>query len=160
MLFSELLTALKKGDAGLESHHIGNDPKLISGSSIQNANSDQLTFLERQNSLQAEIIRTNAGAVLIPAEKKLKQLAEERGLAWAIFKDPKLAFAESLELLTPRQKQTSGIHPTAVIEEGVSIGQEVYIGPHVCIGEQSQIGSNCVIHPGVVIYEKVILGEN
>ncbi len=159
MQFSQLINTLQQGSSGLQDHHLAGDPDLVGGASIEQAKANQLSFLEKGNSLTTELSRTDAGAVLLPAQDDLLALAEKRGLAWAVLKDPRLAFAEALELLHPRPRPKPGIHPTAVIEDQVQIGDGVSIGPHVFIGEGCRIGAQSVIHPGVVLYNDVVVGE-
>ena len=160
MRFSQLIFYLEKGNAGLQDHHLAQDPDLVAGASLENASLNQLSFLEKNSALKTELLKSNAGAVLLPNQPELLQKAKENGLAWAVLKDPRLAFAESLSLLRPKTRPSFGIHPTAVIGENVVIGEGVSIGPHVCIGENSEIGEESILHPGVVIYENVLIGKN
>ena len=160
MLFSELIAALSEGDSGLLDHNIKLDPEVQSGASLEKATDFQISFLEPGNNLQESFNQTTAGAVLIPAEEELILLAERKGIAWATLKNPRLAFAETLELLNPHKKKLGSIHSTAVIGEDVDIGKDVYIGPNVCIGDSCIIGTKTIIHPGVVIYEGVKIGKN
>lgn len=53
-----------------------------------------------------------------------------------------------------------GIHPTAVIDAGAEIGQEVSIGPHTVIGKDVIIGDGCNIGPNVTIESCTELGPN
>jgi UDP-N-acetylglucosamine acyltransferase len=43
------------------------------------------------------------------------------------------------------------IHPTALIEDGVVIGDDVEIGPHAVVFSHATIGPHCRIHTGAVI---------
>jgi len=159
MYFSQLIAALEIGNAGLQNHHLAGDPELRGGASLEQAEPDQFSFLEKGNALTTELSRSNVGAVLLPPQDDLRAIAEQRGLAWAVLQDPRLAFAEALEHLHPRSRPKTGIHPTAVIGDQVDLGEGISIGAHVFIGNGSQIGANSVIHPGVVIYEDVVIGE-
>ena len=90
--------------------------------------------------------------------------------------DPQRAFAEvakgfravSFEVgISPQ----AIIHPTAKLEEGVSvgpfttIGAETYVGKgtsihsHVTIGNQIKIGEGCEIHPQVVLWDRIEIGN-
>ena len=159
MRFSQLVAALQEGEAGLLRHGLGRDPQLHSAASLEKATADQLSFLEPGNALVQALASSAVGAVLLPDQDDLVQQAESRQLAWAVCKDPRLAFAESLEQLHPSRLPQAGIHPTAVIGDRVELGAGVSIGAHVCIQDGSRIGSQSVIHPGVVIYEDVVVGE-
>ncbi|NMC41470.1 MAG: UDP-3-O-(3-hydroxymyristoyl)glucosamine N-acyltransferase [Bacteroidales bacterium] len=88
------------------------------------------------------------------------------------------AFASLLTLVAKTRPEKTGIHPTAIIEEGASVGENVYIGayavigqgcrigdgskvyPQVYIGDKTSIGSNCIIYQGVKIYHECVIGNN
>ncbi len=157
MRFSQLIDALKNGNAGLLDHDLGNDPELLIGASLEQATSNQLSFLEEGNALALELKQSKAGAVLLPYKDKLIAIAKSNRQSWAAFKNPRLAFAESLGLLNPRKLPTPAIHPTAVIGKNVHLGIDVSIGPNVCIGDNSHVGNKCIIHPGVILYDNVFV---
>ncbi len=54
----------------------------------------------------------------------------------------------------------SNIHPTALIENGAKIGENVQIGPFVTISSQANIGDNTTIDAHAVIAGKTTIGEN
>lgn len=54
----------------------------------------------------------------------------------------------------------SNIHPTAVIEEGAIIGNDVTIGPFVTISSQTTIGDNTVIDAHTIIAGRTTIGKN
>ncbi|MCK5853953.1 MAG: acyl-ACP--UDP-N-acetylglucosamine O-acyltransferase [Sulfurovaceae bacterium] len=54
----------------------------------------------------------------------------------------------------------SNIHPTAIIEEGATIGENVTIGPFVTISAQASIGEGTVIDSHTVIAGKTSIGKN
>ena len=160
MRFSQLIGVLQDGEAGLLEHQLGSDPELRGAASLERAGADQLSFLEKGNALIQSLDTSHVGAVLIPNQDDLKALAEQRGLAWAMMRDPRLAFAEALERLHPRPRTEATIHPSAVIGDRVQIDAGVSIGPHVCIGDDTRISANSTIHAGVVIYGDVRVGES
>lgn len=89
---------------------------------------------------------------------------------------PFKAFITLLNHFNPPKKSVPGIHPTAVLGEGVQVGQGVFIGPYVVIESGSVIGDHCIlkshihighnvhlkegctIHPHVTIYDNCQLG--
>ena len=144
----------------MQVHNIANDPELLSGASLSSAKSYQLSFLEKDNLLKVELSQTKAGALLLPPVDEVINKVKEKGIAWAVLNNPRLGFAESLTLLSPRKIAQKGIHPTAVIGENVNIGNNVSIGAHACLGNNTKIGNNSIIHPGVVLYENVHIGQN
>jgi len=54
----------------------------------------------------------------------------------------------------------SQIHPTAIIADGASLGQDVIIGPYCIIGEHVQIGDRCHLHAHVVMDGHTTLGDD
>lgn len=52
------------------------------------------------------------------------------------------------------------IHPTAIIENGSSIGDDVDIGPYVFISKDAKIGDGCTIKQGARIIGDTTIGEN
>lgn len=51
------------------------------------------------------------------------------------------------------------IHPTAIIEKGAEIGQNVSIGPFCVIGPNVVIGDDCVLHSRVTIVGHTTIGR-
>ena len=155
MLFSELISSLKKSKAGLLDYSNGKNPDLQSGASLELAHFNQISFLEKDNLLKSKLGESSAGAVLLPDNSEFKSIAIDLELSWAILKNPRLAFAETLDLLKPKKQYPSEIHPSAIIGNNVDIKSGVFIGAHVCIGDNSIIEEKNIIHAGVVIYEEV-----
>jgi len=90
---------------------------------------------------------------------------------------PYKAFITLLHHFNPSKKTVPGIHPTAVIGEGVQLGEHVFIGPyvviesgciignhsilksHIHLGHDVIIGNNTTIHPHVTIYDNTQIGS-
>ena len=52
------------------------------------------------------------------------------------------------------------IHPTAIVENGAKLGQNVKIGPFCFIGKEVTLGNNVELKSHVVMENKVSIGEN
>lgn len=52
------------------------------------------------------------------------------------------------------------IHPTAIIDPTVELGEDVKIGPYAVVGPQSRIGDGTIIGPHVVIEGYTSIGRN
>ncbi len=137
---------------------------------IDNILPQSLVFAEGTDNIKlAE--NSEAGAVLVSdlvdnLQKPIIQVA-----------NPFKAFMQLLEHFYPAHPPTLGIHPSAVIEEDVIMGENVSIGPfvtiqsgssigdhcviksHVAIGHHVRIGAHTTIHPHVTIYDKTQIGE-
>lgn len=51
------------------------------------------------------------------------------------------------------------IHPTALIEDGAQLADDVEVGAHVLIGPEVTIGAGCKIQANAILTNKVSLGE-
>ncbi len=158
MLFSNLISILKEGESELKNYTLYNDPEVSSAASLEKAIKGQISFLEKGSYLLKELDQTQSSALILPDEDDLIQKASEREIAFVSVNDPRIAFAEILDILNPKVSQKEGVHISAVIEKDVHIGSNVSIGANVYIGKDSTIGDHTVIHPGVVIYDKVCIG--
>jgi len=92
-------------------------------------------------------------------------------------KNPRLAFAQVLELFAPQPPRLSGIHSTVLIGVNVEMGKDVTMGPYtvlgdgvkladnvyisseVYLGNNVKIGKGSFIHPRVTILDNTIVGE-
>ena len=68
----------------------------------------QLSFLEPGHALAAALAGCGASALLIPQDPELQEQATAQGLAWVALRNPRLAFAEALDALYPRQRPAAG----------------------------------------------------
>jgi len=72
--------------------------------------------------------------------------------------NPRLDFIRTLtEFFTPTPE--TGIHPTALVDTGASIGKNVSIGAFARIGDRVSIGDDCYIGSGVTLEGDVTLGR-
>lgn len=76
--------------------------------------------------------------------------------------NPYLSFAEALDVLAGNagDRPPPSVHPSAVVAEGVVLGEDVSIGPLVVIGEGARIGARVVLHPHVVIGPGAEVGDD
>lgn len=54
----------------------------------------------------------------------------------------------------------SFIHPTAIVDPGAHIGEDVEIGPYAIVNSDVHIGSGCKIHGHAMIHEYVKMGSD
>ncbi|MBS7824006.1 UDP-3-O-(3-hydroxymyristoyl)glucosamine N-acyltransferase [Wohlfahrtiimonas chitiniclastica] len=121
---------------------------------IQHAKAGEIAFIN--NVKYRQFLETTEASVVILAP----DLAEHyQGNALAT-KNPYLAWAYVSHLFDTRQTNLMRtIHPSAVIDETATIGENVYIGANVVIEAGVQIGDDSVIKAGSVIEENVVLGK-
>ncbi len=119
---------------------------------LDEAGPRHLTFLSNPKYV-AKLKTTNAAAVILSADEPSQGLPALRSA------NPYLDFACALELFTPPEPRTAGIHPTAVIAPDAKIGRNPSIGPYVIIEENVTIGDDCVIKGHVVVYRGSRIGH-
>lgn len=76
-----------------------------------------------------------------------------------IVDNPRLVFGRLVDAFFVQQAPT-GVHPSAVIDGSVQIGDHVSIGPGAVIGPDCMIGDGCTIGPNVVLERNVRVGRN
>lgn len=129
---------------------------------------------------QDELTNANPG-ILITSQSFIPYLENPSLPLWTqsviiTCPDPYWAMAYITEKLTPHFKpQSSSIHPTAILADGVTLGENVQIGAYCIIergcsigedsvlyaycyiGENSTIGSGCTLFPRVTLYPLTVL---
>ncbi len=73
--------------------------------------------------------------------------------------DPYSSFAILLQKCDEMNRPKAGIHPTAVIADSATIGQNVSIGAGTVIDEGAVVGDNCILGAQVVVERKSKLGN-
>lgn len=146
MHIQALAQALKaEVDASLEFEITGVAP-------LMEASSQEVTFLANLK-YHAQLQTSQAGAVLVAQDFKGQAPMPMLRVA-----HPYLAFAQAIEIFHAPTQPTPGVHPTVVLGEGVTLGQNVSIGAYTVIGNQVQIGDGVTIHPHCTIYDHVTIG--
>jgi UDP-3-O-[3-hydroxymyristoyl] glucosamine N-acyltransferase len=156
-----LLGAPFEGDGGAE---------IRSAAALEAAGAGDLAFLvpsKRGGTAEASA----AGCLIVPL-----QWENPAGRTVIRSADPRSAFARALAALYPPETFPSGVHPTAAVDPGATLGQGVSVGPHATvesgavIGAGTRIGAGCAIgrgarigpgsllHPRVTIYSGVTIG--
>lgn len=106
-----------------------------------------------------QLLTTRAAAVIVSPD-----FANAVDLPRIVTKNPYAYYARLAALLNPRQRQASGIHPTAhsasALPPGVSVGPNASIGVDVILGEDVVIHAGCVIADGVKIGDGSVLFPN
>lgn len=122
------------------------DVRITGLGGIAEAVDGDLTFLSHPRFL-SHLYTTGAAAVLVSeqcdngTEKPLIRVP-----------DPYRAFAIMLsEFEAETLQHPTGIHPTAVIGENVTLGQGVALDAHVILAPGSSIGADAVLYAGVYI---------
>ena len=76
-----------------------------------------------------------------------------------VVEQPDWSFALIVQQYGPKPTPVpTGIHPTAIIGNDVTLGQDVAIGPYVVIGDGARLGDGAMCYPHVVIGDHAQIG--
>jgi UDP-3-O-[3-hydroxymyristoyl] glucosamine N-acyltransferase len=141
--------------AELVSGELAGDPQCtVSGAGpLDLAVEGQITFAEKGSSLK-RVAGTKATAVIAPKG------FSHPGVNIIQVENPRLAFAQALEMIYPPARPSGRRHLTAVIGEKCTIGKDVTIAAGVVLGDNVNLGDRVVLHPNVVIGDHVVIGAD
>lgn len=140
---------------------------------LETASADELGMLADRKYLAAAS-QSGAGALLVSEELE-GELDDARPRV--LVPDARAALVPILHRLDPTPSHEPGVHPTAVLERGVRLGDAVSIGPyavieeeavvgdgtrvgaHSVVGRGARVGRECYLFPHVVIYANSVLGD-
>jgi UDP-3-O-[3-hydroxymyristoyl] glucosamine N-acyltransferase len=119
---------------------------------LEEAGAEEITFIDDTAKLAAAEAG-KAGAIIVPLEVRNSSKPIIR------VKNPKLAFAQVLGLFQPETSAPMGIHLTAMIGEGVQLGNNVAIGAYCVIADGARLGDGVVVYPQVYIGREAVIGK-
>lgn len=150
------------------------DPAIVikGVSGIKEAKEGDITFLA--NSKYESMIADSGASAVITYKNTEKAISKPV----IRVENPSLAFAKVVSFMFQDERRLpKGVHPTAILGQGVSLGKGVSLGPHVVlednvaindntvicagafIGYGTKIGSDTLIYPNVTIREKTLIGD-
>lgn len=136
---------------------VGDDGVLLEAvGPLDRADGRTLSFLGSSRYLRA-FQGSQAGAVLLREE----HAGEPKGPATRIVvAEPHRAIHVIAARLYPQEEHAPGIHPTAVLGEGVVLGAGVSIGPYAVLGRRVRLGAKAVVGAGAMIGDDVSIGDD
>jgi UDP-3-O-[3-hydroxymyristoyl] glucosamine N-acyltransferase len=132
----------------------GTDVDLFACGGLEEARAGDLSFCKDAKH-RALVEATKASAVLLPPEW-------DQGAPCSIIRvaDPNRACMEAAKIFAPAEPVRSpGVHPTAVVDESVKLGEGVHIGAFTVIEKGAEIGEGAVIEAQVFIGEGCKVGK-
>ena len=114
--------------------------EILAVAGIRDASAGEITFIHNKK-YAADAVETGASAVIVPHDW-------DRPCNGTLLRvdDADVAFTQVAMALMPAQPQyEAGIHSTAVIGEGVELGEGVHIGPNVVLEAGVKIGDRTII---------------
>jgi UDP-3-O-[3-hydroxymyristoyl] glucosamine N-acyltransferase len=151
-----VLTAAAVADL-VHGHVIGAGETRVTGvAPLDRAGAKDLSFLGAPKYAPL-FAATGAGVVLVSPD-----LAESPGSVPSriVVAKPMEALLSLLPHFFRAPKAPRGIHPTAVIGQGVRLDADVSSGPYVVIGDAAMIGRGTIIGPHCVVGPGVEIGES
>jgi UDP-3-O-[3-hydroxymyristoyl] glucosamine N-acyltransferase len=136
----------------------GGDPerRFEGVAALAEAGPAEVSFIGERRYIDA-LRATSAGAVIVPPA--LAAAVPDGAVAVAT-EAAQLGFSRVAALFHPAPPPRPGVHPTAVVGEGATIGEGTEIGAYAVVGEGAQVGRNCIIHPHVVVGPGVEIGDD
>jgi len=157
MKLSELSQKLGAAQTSLSTQP-DRDPEIVGVTAIESAQPQTISYVEGDK-FASLVDTTAASALILPLNETLQTKATDRGIAWIATREPRLLFAQTIALFYQPFRPAAGIHPSAVVDESVQVGEDVSIGANVVIFPNVTIGNGVVIFPNVVIYPDVAIGD-
>lgn len=131
------------------------DPLLTGVASLERAGPAEIGFVMSPAYLK-QARDSRAGALFIGP-----RLAEnELPMPCLVVDNPHAAFARASALFNPEPAIVPGVHPSAVIDGDVSIGEDCEIAAGVVVERGARIGPRCRIGANSVIGHDVVLGAD
>ena len=131
----------------------GEDVELVACGGLEEARKGDLSFCKDPKHVKL-VASTKASAVLLP-----KDWQGDAPCSVIRVEDPNLACMAAAKIFAPPEPvRAPGVHPTAVVDPSVKLGEGVHIGAFTVIEKGSEIGAGAVIEAQVFIGEGCRVG--
>ena len=127
----------------------GENVEILACGGLEEARKGDLSFCKDPKHVKL-VESTKASAVLLPPEWS-------HGAPCSIIRveDPNRACMKAAEMFAPPEPERApGVHPTAIVDPSVRLGENVHIGAYTIIEKGTHIGD------GAIIEAQVFIGEN
>jgi UDP-3-O-[3-hydroxymyristoyl] glucosamine N-acyltransferase len=122
--------------------------------SLEHAQAGEISFLSSAR-FKARLAATRASAVILSGESEALTT-----LPRIVCEAPYVYFARVSQLFNPLTTQAPGVHPAAILGQGVKLGEGVSIGAGCVIGDGVSIGDGTCLYPKVVVYQNCSIGKH
>ncbi len=133
----------------------GSDIEVDGFSSLSNLVEGSVVFAKKYTKEYADILNSAQNVLAIVCIEY-----ENITIPHIVSSNPRLDFMRVVGTFFVDKDIPKGIHPTANIEIGATIGYNVSIGANCHIGSKVKIGDNTTILPNCSIYGKVTIGND
>ena len=132
----------------------GEDVELSACGGLEEARKGDLSFCKDPKHVKL-VAETKASAVLLPRDW-------DKGAPCPVIRvdDPNHACMQAARMFAPPEPvRAPGVHPTAVIDPSVKIGEGVHVGAFTVVEKGSEISDGAVIEAQVFVGENCRVGE-
>lgn len=127
------------------------DADHVNETTLDWVNSNKANKQEIAEASKAKVLVVDASIVYTPD-------MEKQGKTFIVVNTPRTTIAKVAERFF-LNKPTSGIHPSAIIDEEAVVDPTAHISAGCVIGKAS-IGAYTILMPNVVVYDDVTIGDN
>jgi UDP-3-O-[3-hydroxymyristoyl] glucosamine N-acyltransferase len=131
------------------------DVEIKAVSNIEGANDSSVVFAVEAEAL-GKALRSNAGVILASRKLESEELPLDPRVLWVA--DARYAFAVVARKLKGDVVR-AGVHASAIIGQGVTIGVGTRVGPGVVLEDGVVVGADCDVQARVTIYSGTVLGD-
>ena len=122
---------------------------------LDTAGPDDVSFLDNRRYI-GQFTESRAGACIVDPEFADRAPA---GMLLLLTKRPYRGYAKVAQAFYPLPPARPGVHPSAVVDAGASLGEGSEVGPGVVIGAAAVIGRGCRIEANCVVGDAVKIGD-
>lgn len=131
----------------------GEDVELVACGGLEEARRGDLSFCKDPKHVKL-VSSTKASAVLLP-----KDWQGDAPCSVIRVEDPNLACMAAAKIFAPPEPvRAPGVHPTAVVDPSVKLGEGVHVGAFTVIEKGAEIGAGAVVEAQVFIGEGCRVG--
>ena len=129
--------------------------KITGAASLAEASTGEISFFSNRKYVGL-LRKTQASAVFVPPD-----FGETISVAQIRVANPTKAFERVVLKLAPEPVTFApGIHPSAIVDPSVQLGDRISIQPHTVIERGAKIGDATVIGAGTYIGHEVVIGSS
>lgn len=139
----------------LKKEFIGEDVEITTFSSLSNLVEKSVVFAKKYSKDYSEALSNARNVLAIVCE----DYRDKVNVPHIISNNPRFDYLRVVSEFFVEKEIPTGIHPSAVVEAGAKIGENVSLGAHCYIGPKVTIGDDTTILPNTSIYGKVTIGN-
>jgi len=129
------------------------DTEITGAAGVREAGEGHITFVTGKNYLK-DLERSRASAALVQTD------APDMPLPLLRVKNPRLAFARTIELFYVKPYSPTGVSDRAAVGKDVTIGADCSIHPFVVLADKVRIGDRVTIYPGVFVGQGSVVDDD